>query len=133
MELPENLLCLFSAKVDEQDGSYVLEVPQREVVLGDVESGAVHQIAILSSASSTATPTSSERSYAEAPPVEEGDVVDVEIEDVGDKGDGIARVGPGYVVIVPGTELGERVSIEITEVRENMAFADVLERQDQFS
>jgi predicted RNA-binding protein with TRAM domain len=62
-------------------------------------------------------------------PVKEGDIVEVEIENLGDQGDGIARVGPGYVVIVPETSRGERVSVEITEARENVAFAEVLERQ----
>lgn len=65
------------------------------------------------------------------PPVDEGDILDVEIEDVGDKGDGIARVGPGYIVFVPETEVGERVEVELTEVRENMAFADVVNRYDR--
>lgn len=59
--------------------------------------------------------------------VEEGNVLDVEIEDIGDQGDGLARVGPGYVVIVPDTQVGDRVTVEITEARENVAFADMVE------
>ncbi|ESS07370.1 MAG: putative RNA-binding protein, contains TRAM domain protein, partial [uncultured archaeon A07HB70] len=62
------------------------------------------------------------------PPVEEGEQRTVEIEDIGDQGDGITRVERGFVVIVPDTEQGERVSIEVTDVRENVAFADVVER-----
>ena len=63
-----------------------------------------------------------------APPVEEGETRTVEIENIGDQGDGITRVERGFVVIVPDTEQGERVAIEITDVRENVAFAEVVER-----
>ncbi|MEA5409862.1 TRAM domain-containing protein [Haloarculaceae archaeon H-GB2-1] len=33
---------------------------------------------------------------------------------------------------MPDTEVGERVTIEITDVRENVAFAEVRERQSHF-
>lgn len=60
------------------------------------------------------------------PPVEEGETLDVEVEDLGDKGDGIARIGPGYVVFIPDTDVGDRVTVEITQARENFAFAEVV-------
>ncbi|MFB6185832.1 MAG: TRAM domain-containing protein, partial [Halobacteriaceae archaeon] len=41
-------------------------------------------------------------------PVEEGDVVELTVEDKGKKGDGIARID-GFVVIVPDTQESERV------------------------
>jgi len=63
------------------------------------------------------------------PPVNEGDRRNVEIEDIGDQGDGITRVERGFVVIVPDTTQGERVIIEIADVRENVAFADVVSRE----
>jgi predicted RNA-binding protein with TRAM domain len=62
------------------------------------------------------------------PPVEEGEQRTVEIEDIGDQGDGITRVERGFVVIVSDTDQGERVTIEITDIRENVAFAEVVER-----
>lgn len=65
---------------------------------------------------------------APEPPVKEGERREVEIEDIGEQGDGIARVKRGYVIIVPDTEIGERVTVEITKVRQNVAFAEVLER-----
>ena len=52
------------------------------------------------------------------------------IEILGDAGDGIARVEHGYVIIVPNTDVGERVRIEITDARENVGFANVVERID---
>jgi len=62
------------------------------------------------------------------PPVEEGETRRVEIEDIGEQGDGITRVERGFVVIVPDTEQGERVTVEITDVRDTVAFAEVVER-----
>lgn len=135
MELSENLLCLFSAQVEERDGSFMIEVPERELTIGDLEAGEAFRVGVLpqvmppSTAESKPSPER-ERGGPE-PPVEEGDVVDVEIEDIGDQGDGIARVGPGYVVIVPETELTERVAVEVTDVLENMAFAEVVDRHDE--
>lgn len=40
----------------------------------------------------------------------------------------IARVERGYVVIVPDADLNERVEVEITSARENVAFAEVIDR-----
>lgn len=142
MERSETLLCLFTAHVEKQDDSYVIEIPEHEVTVGDIEVGGIYRIAMLSQATQAASTPESEPASEESepasereqdgpgPPVEEGEVVDVEIEDIGDQGDGIARVGPGYVVIIPGSDLGERVTVEMTEVRENMAFAEVVETHD---
>jgi predicted RNA-binding protein with TRAM domain len=47
-----------------------------------------------------------------------------------EQGDGIARVERGYVIIVPDTELNDRVTVKITEVRENLAFGEVVQRHD---
>jgi predicted RNA-binding protein with TRAM domain len=55
----------------------------------------------------------------------------VEIEHLGDQGDGIAKVERGYVVIVPDTSIGDRVTAEIQQARETVAFADVVDRNPQ--
>jgi len=57
-------------------------------------------------------------------PVDEGDIVEVEIEDLGSKGDGIARVD-GFVVFVPGGEVGESYDVEVTSVGRKFAFAEI--------
>lgn len=62
------------------------------------------------------------------PPVTEGETRDVVIEDTGEQGDGITRVERGFVVIAPDTEPDEHVEIEITDVRENVAFAEIVDR-----
>jgi predicted RNA-binding protein with TRAM domain len=58
----------------------------------------------------------------------EGEVRDVTIETTGDQGDGIAKVERGYVVIVPGGQPGDELSVEIEQVKENVAFAIIVER-----
>ena len=60
-------------------------------------------------------------------PVKEGDELDVMIEAVGGKGDGIAKV-EGFVLFVPGTRQGEQVKVRITKVLRNVGFAEVVSR-----
>ena len=57
-------------------------------------------------------------------PVRVGEEVDVTIEAVGAKGDGIAKK-EGFVIFVPNTGKGDNVRIRITKVLNNMAFAEV--------
>lgn len=59
-------------------------------------------------------------------PISEGKTYDVKIEDVAQKGDGIARV-EGYVIFVPDTVAGEEVTVKITRVLPKYAFATVVE------
>lgn len=54
----------------------------------------------------------------------------MKIEHLGDQGDGITRVERGFVVIVSDASPGEEVTVEITHVQENVAFADVVDRSD---
>ncbi|MFC7098888.1 TRAM domain-containing protein [Halobaculum marinum] len=174
MEISEDLRCVFSADVEERDGSYVVEVPKREVDLGTLREGAVYRVALLERESTPASsaptenvasgstrsessdaPTSTSDDSTDAapsgddeapsigsngsnattdgpePPVDRGDEVTVDIEGIGDQGDGIARVDRGYVIIVPDTEKGERVTIRVTSVKQNVAFAEVLERVER--
>ncbi len=135
MEISEDLACLFSATVDEQSDSYVVEVPKAEVEEGFVDSSQVYKIALLSTrsrlspdeADSTAADTDPDVDQ-QGPPVSVGEHRIVEIERLGDQGDGLARVEQGFVVVVPETEVGERVRIEIDHVTETVAFGDVAER-----
>jgi len=132
MEIPDQLRCLFSAQVTEADGTYRLEIPEQEVQLGGLSEGETYRVALLDAASDTedgraTTEPVQERDHPE-PPVEEGETLTVDIEDIGDQGDGITRVERGFVVIVPDTEQGERVRVEITDVQQTVAFADVVER-----
>ncbi|MBI4139978.1 TRAM domain-containing protein [Candidatus Woesearchaeota archaeon] len=57
-------------------------------------------------------------------PVKEGDELDVTIEAVGSKGDGIAKKD-GFILFVPGVKQGDRVRIRITKVLSKVGFAEV--------
>jgi len=115
------LLCLFNAELAEQDQSYRIEIPKREIDLGPIEAGEIYRAAVIQR---TTTETVEEQpASSKAPPVSEGDVRDLEIESMGDKGDGIARVERGFVVIVSDTKIGDRVRARITDVNDNVAFA----------
>jgi predicted RNA-binding protein with TRAM domain len=58
-------------------------------------------------------------------PVKVGDEVNVKIEAVGGKGDGIAKK-EGFVLFVPNTKEGDEVKIRITRVLNNVGFAEVV-------
>ncbi len=59
-------------------------------------------------------------------PVSEGEITEVEVEDLGSKGDGIARK-EGFVIFVPGGEVGETYDVEVTSVGRKFAFAEIAE------
>lgn len=62
------------------------------------------------------------RSFA---PVKVGDEMDVKIEAVGEKGDGIAKKD-GFVLFVPNTKVNDEVKIRITRVLRKVGFAEVV-------
>ena len=59
-------------------------------------------------------------------PVTEGETYSVKIEDIAQKGDGIARI-EGYVIFVPNTKSGDEVKIKIERVLPKYAFAVIVE------
>jgi predicted RNA-binding protein with TRAM domain len=54
-----------------------------------------------------------------------GDTHTVKIEGKGKGGDGIARV-QGFVIFVPGVNVGDEVKVRITAVRRRFAIAEVV-------
>lgn len=135
MDISENLLCLFSGQVEESGGSYVIEVPESELRFENIEEGLVYRVAVLPPLSRPENEVIKEPDGAGEPlepPVEEGEIRVVDIENIGDQGDGITRVERGYVVIVPGADKGDRVRIEINQVRENVGFAEVIEELEYY-
>ena len=155
MATDSDLHCLFTAPVEEQHDSYVIEIPKQEVELGTLSPETLYRIALFESAAEAPTPQSQSQSKPErqsrsrpepqsssradepsgepefepsGPPVAEGETRVVEIDNIGDKGDGVARIDGGYVVIVADAEVGERLRVEMDQVRENVAFAEVVER-----
>lgn len=66
------------------------------------------------------------RSYA---PVKVGDELEVTVEAVGAKGDGIAKK-EGFVLFIPGVQKGDNVRIKITRVLRKVGFAEVVGAND---
>jgi predicted RNA-binding protein with TRAM domain len=152
VEITDSLACLFTGEVEERDGDHVVAVPSSEIEHGSVAPDETYRVALIKrdgggeAAASTESQTngsadrdvagngkggSRARSAADeatGPPVSEGDIREVTIETLGDKGDGIAKIERGYVVIVPDSEPGDEPTVEITSVRENVSFADVIEQ-----
>lgn len=128
VELPDDLRCLFTARIEERNGEPVIVVSEREIELGELDVGETYRVAMLPAIGGERPPGTSDRRH-HAPPVEEGDIREVEIIDIGEQGDGIAKVERGYVVIVPGTRLGDEVSIEITNVAGTYAIGEVIEEE----
>ena len=58
-------------------------------------------------------------------PVKVGDEVDVKIEAVGEKGDGIAKKD-GFVIFVPNTKEGDEVKVKVTRVLRRVGFGEVV-------
>ena len=128
MSLKEDLHCVFTAEVESRRGSYRIEIPSNEIELGSISPGELFRVAILDAPERTEVTRDQGRPAPDGPPVEEGQIVEVEIDDIGEQGDGIARIGPGYIVFVPDTRIGDEVTIEITKVQENFGFGEVVDR-----
>lgn len=142
VEIPDSLRCIFSTTLqqDEND-TYYIEVPQSEIETGAVDPDTPYRVALLEqdqtheqngaqkntnqSTSGRAPPSNS----TQDPPVTEGETRVVEIESLGDQGDGIARVERGFVIVVPETKPDETVEIEIDNVKQNVAFGEVMETE----
>jgi predicted RNA-binding protein with TRAM domain len=136
VQIPDSLRSMFSATLEERDGTYVLEVPAGEVEHDAVAPGGTYRVAVLSSETRSPAARDEDRPASDRggsgerppePPVEEGEIRDVTIETLGDQGDGIAKVERGYVVIVPDARPGDRPTVEIEQVRRNVAFASVID------
>jgi predicted RNA-binding protein with TRAM domain len=54
-------------------------------------------------------------------PVAEGQIYEVAITDIGERGDGIGKI-EGLVIIVPDATPGETVKVRITRVERKVAF-----------
>lgn len=59
-------------------------------------------------------------------PVRVGEIVNVEVEGVGEKGDGICRK-KGFVIFVPNTKKGDKVKVKVTKVFQKVGFGEVID------
>lgn len=56
-------------------------------------------------------------------PVKENQELEVVIDDIGSRGDGIARI-QGFMIFVRGSKIGERVKVKILSVADKFAVAE---------
>ncbi|MEF8900079.1 MAG: TRAM domain-containing protein [Halovenus sp.] len=137
VEVPDSLRSLFTGTVKQEGGRYVVQIPENEIDNGAASPGQTYRIAILPQVDKRTGESDegeSEGLTAEdrepgppAPPVDEGEIRTVSVESVGDQGDGIAKVERGYVVIVPEAKPGDEPTVEIEDVKQNVAFARIVE------
>ena len=65
------------------------------------------------------------RPFLQSRPVKENQEIEVIIDDIGSRGDGVARI-EGYLIFVPRSKIGERVRVKIRSVGEKFALAEKL-------
>jgi predicted RNA-binding protein with TRAM domain len=58
-------------------------------------------------------------------PVKTGDELEVKVEEVASKGDGIAKKD-GFVIFVKGAKKGDTVKVRITDVKERYAQGEII-------
>ena len=58
-------------------------------------------------------------------PVKVGDEIEVKIEAVGEKGDGIAKKD-GFVIFVPNAKEGDEVKVKVTRVLRRVGFGEIV-------
>ncbi len=140
-EISDSLRLLFETSVEDEGDRYTVAIPSELVENGSIQAGTSYRVALLAaeedeqtetapsqeaSASASVSRADPAPSHEQGPPVEEGEVRTVSIDTLGDQGDGIAKVERGFIVIVPGTKPGDRVEVEITDVKETVAFAETV-------
>ena len=139
VDLPQSLQTVYTAPLRERDDSYLIEVPKHEVEHDAVSAGEVCRVALIdriseashdanSDSGATSEPSDSDSA---GPPVTEGEVREVTIESLGEQGDGIAKVGRGYVVIVPDAHPGDEPTVRINRTQDNVAFASMVDHDDR--
>ena len=63
-------------------------------------------------------------------PVRKGQEIDVVINDIGTRGDGIARI-QNFLIFVPQVKVGERLKVKIMSVGKKFAIAEKISRQEE--
>ncbi|MFC7203043.1 TRAM domain-containing protein [Haloferax namakaokahaiae] len=155
MDISDSLRLLFETTIERSDDRYLVEIPAEIVENSSISPEETYRIALLTAMSKESEPVSqpetsestettrAEQQYeapstqseaqfsssdprVQGPPVEEGEIRSVTVDTLGDQGDGIAKVERGFVIIIPGTQPGDQVDVEITDVKQTVAFAETV-------
>lgn len=146
VEISDSLRLLFETSLESEGNQYVIPIPTELVEDASLTEDETYRITLFpnfpihdeSHAEANQQRTESDVSQSEEksrtpwrtksrpqnPPVEEGEVRSVSIDTLGDQGDGIAKVERGFIVIVSGTHPGGQVDVEITNVKDAVAFTE---------
>ena len=122
--MSRELSYLFSSLVELDDESHFIKLPSQESPSFDIDTDTTYRVLFLpkSPGETNTTP-----SHAPDAPVAIDATLEVLIEDIGSEGDGIARIGPGYIIFIPKTDIGHKVKIKINSVTSRCAFGEVVE------
>jgi len=123
----DGLQYLFTEEIEEDGDDFIVQLPQSAMETGTLTDGTTVRVGVFDArpATGAGTPSAVESAPDEGPqpPVESGDLVKVHIESIGEQGDGVATVAGGYVVMVPDTEVGDELVVEITNATPSTGFA----------
>ena len=100
------LSCLFSSLVEADDESHFIMLPSQELISLDIDTNATYRVLFLPKSPEEKSPpdeslSPSTASLSSDALVTIGDIYEVLVEDIGNEGDGIARIGPGYIIFIP--------------------------------
>lgn len=140
-EIADSLRLLFETSLEKEGDRYVVQIPEELVEDGTLSVDEQYRVALhaIGNATGQTTQQPAETDIREngghtsagvrtrseqTPPVDEGEVRTVTIDTIGDQGDGIAKVERGFIVIVPETRPGDRLEVEVTDVKDTVAFAE---------
>lgn len=148
VEISDSLRLLFETALEDDGDRYIIPVPKELVDNGSISVDESYRVALQAAASTSEdtdttpeparestetdasetevpdTTSSGSDPRTQGPPVEVGEVRSVTIDTLGDQGDGIAKVERGFIVIVSDTQPGDQVDVEITDVKDTVAFAE---------
>jgi len=150
VEISDSLRLLFETSIETEDDRHVISIPKDLLEDPPLREDRTYRIALLPTLgppeerdsapgqnhqrTGPDVPRGSDesnrrrtKSRSQQPPVEEGERRTVSIDTLGDQGDGIAKVERGFIIIVSGTQPGDEVDVEITHVKDSVAFAELID------
>ena len=144
--VPQELVYLSVHDIQQRNGQYYIQIPSEHIESGSLDQSKQYRIALIDTVDSSQTESqyldrhsdesdssNFDQGQRDQPPVSEGDVLTVEVDSTGEKGDGIAHVAGGYVVVVEGGTVGEEITVRIDTVKRNYSFATIIDGSDQVS
>lgn len=110
----------FDAEVSIQEDEVVFEVPSQILARSPVAPEELVRVGLFEQKNSSDGSSNS----GQTPPIVEGDRLTLEIVTEGEQGDGVGFVDE-FAVIVPGGSVGTRPTVEVTDVKDSYAFAQL--------